>query len=87
MLSGAVKMPVLQSRLGVFTLGSSGSRQAAIVNEDGTINSSSNPAARGSVVSIYTTGAGLPEPAGADNQITGDLPSTLKSSTFVRFSE
>ena len=41
--SSAVKMPVLGSRLGIFTFGPSGTGQAAIVNEDGTINSSFNP--------------------------------------------
>jgi uncharacterized protein (TIGR03437 family) len=33
-----------------------GTGQGAIVNQDGTVNSAANPAARGSVVSIYGTG-------------------------------
>jgi uncharacterized protein (TIGR03437 family) len=82
--SSAVKMPVLGSRLGIFTFGPAGTGQAAIVNQDGTMNSSFNPAAAGSIVSIYATGGGLPLTPGADDQITGDNPSTFKSSLFIR---
>ncbi len=35
------------------------SGQAAATNEDGTVNSAANPAARGSVVALYGTGLGL----------------------------
>ena len=83
-LSNAVNLPVFESRLGIFTLNSSGAGQAAVVNEDGTINSPSNPAAPGSVVSIYATGGGLTQPPGADDQITGDGFTSFKSSTYVR---
>ena len=42
---------------GIFTTtGATG--QAAALNQDGSLNSASNPAARGSVVSIYATGQG-----------------------------
>jgi uncharacterized protein (TIGR03437 family) len=87
--SNAVNMQVLKSRLGVFTLGSSGDGPGAvhgpgaILNEDGTANSPANPAARGSIVSIYATGAGLPQPAAADDQITGDGPSSFTSEVHV----
>jgi uncharacterized protein (TIGR03437 family) len=39
--------------------------QGAIVNEDGTVNSTSNPARAGSIVAIYGTGGGSTNPAGA----------------------
>ena len=42
---------------GIFTL-SAGRGQAAAVNEDGALNSAANPAARGSVVSLFATGEG-----------------------------
>ena len=42
---------------GIFTT-SDGTGPAAAVNEDGSINSASNPATRGSVVSLYATGEG-----------------------------
>ncbi len=83
-LSSAVKMPVVESRLGVFSFGASGSGQAAIVNEDGTVNSSFNPARRGSVVSIYGTGGGLPQSPGENDRITGNNPSTHKSLAYLR---
>ena len=38
------------------------SPQGAIINQDGTINSASNPAAVGSVISIYGTGGGVTDP-------------------------
>jgi uncharacterized protein (TIGR03437 family) len=83
-LSSAVKMPVVESRLGVFSFGASGSGQGAIVNEDGTVNSSFNPARRGSVVSIYGTGGGLPQPPGETDRITGNNPSPHKSLAYLR---
>jgi uncharacterized protein (TIGR03437 family) len=48
---------VVSARPGLFTTGN-GTGQAAAVNEDGTLNSESNPAARGSIVLIYATGQG-----------------------------
>ena len=42
---------------GIFT-SSGATGQAAATNQDGSLNSASNPAARGSVVSIYATGQG-----------------------------
>ena len=37
----------------------SGTGQAAAINQDGSLNSESNPAPRGSIVSIYATGQGF----------------------------
>jgi uncharacterized protein (TIGR03437 family) len=48
---------------GIFTANSAGSGQAAAVNSDGSANSATNPAAAGSLISIYTTGLGLTNPA------------------------
>ena len=46
---------------GIFTI-PGGSGQAAANNQDGTLNSASNPAARGSIVSFYATGQGAGTP-------------------------
>jgi uncharacterized protein (TIGR03437 family) len=54
---------------GIFRWQPGVSGQAAALNEDGTVNSPSNPAARGSVVSIWGTGFGLTDPPCA----TGEL--------------
>jgi uncharacterized protein (TIGR03437 family) len=42
---------------GIFTL-SNGTGQAAANNEDGTVNSTANPVARGSIIVLYATGEG-----------------------------
>ncbi len=50
-------VPVVSAAPGIFTTaGATG--QAAATNQDGSLNSESNPAARGSVVSLYATGQG-----------------------------
>ncbi len=53
---------------GLFSLGSSGSGQGAIYNEDGSLNGTSHPAPRGSVVSLFGTGQGLVSPPVPDGQ-------------------
>jgi uncharacterized protein (TIGR03437 family) len=55
---GPVKVPVVTAAPGIFTLGQTGAGQAAVLNQDGTVNSASNPAARGSTVAVYMTGVG-----------------------------
>jgi uncharacterized protein (TIGR03437 family) len=66
-------MPVLTSRPGIFNLDSSGQGQGAILNEDGSVNSSSNPARRGSVITLYATGGGEAAPGVADGQILSNV--------------
>jgi uncharacterized protein (TIGR03437 family) len=50
----------------VFSLDGSGGGQGAILNQDGSVNSQTNPASRGSVVALFATGAGLTTPASVD---------------------
>jgi uncharacterized protein (TIGR03437 family) len=59
---------------GVFTANQSGSGQAAVLNQDFTVNSSSNPAPAGSIVSIYGTGQGQVSPAVSDGSAAGSSP-------------
>jgi len=54
----------------VFSLSANGGGQGAILNQDGSVNSSNNPASRGSVVAIFATGAGLTKPASVDGHLT-----------------
>jgi len=49
--------PVATAAPAVFT-SANGTGQAAAINQDGSINSASNPAARGSIISLYATGQG-----------------------------
>jgi uncharacterized protein (TIGR03437 family) len=57
----AADIPVAESAPGIFTLG--GTSQAAIVNQDGTVNGLQGAAPAGSIVSIYATGEGIIRPA------------------------
>lgn len=54
----------------VFTSNGSGSGPAAALNQDGTYNSPSSPAPKGSYVVLYVTGEGQTAPAGVTGQIT-----------------
>ena len=55
---------------GVFTRDATGRGQAAALNQDGTLNSPSNPAPRGSIVAVWVTGAGPTDPPQTDGEIT-----------------
>jgi uncharacterized protein (TIGR03437 family) len=67
--SAPVAVAVAASTPGIFSADGSGSGQALIINQDGTINSADQPAAPGSVVVFYATGAGGLSPAGQDGMV------------------
>ena len=69
--SAAWTVPVAASAPGIFTLGSSGAGPAAVLNQDNSVNSASNPAAPGSIIQIYATGEGQTSPPSATGSITG----------------
>jgi uncharacterized protein (TIGR03437 family) len=50
---------VWPARPGLFTADSSGKGFAAALNQDGSVNSPANPAAKGSIVVLYGTGGGV----------------------------
>lgn len=56
---------------GIFTLDSSGSGQAAALNQDGSVNGPANPARAGTIVTLYATGAGQTNPPGVAGRIVG----------------
>src|SRR3954447_3619515 len=68
--SDAVRLPVADSSPAIFTVDHTGAGPAAALNQDYSLNSSSNPAAPGSVVMLYATGEGVTAPAGVDGLIT-----------------
>ena len=73
--------PVAQTAPGVFTVDGS---HAAAVNQDGSINAAANPAAPGSIVSVYATGLGPIGPAQADGTLVGfPLPSNTVQAGVV----
>jgi len=67
--SAPVSVPVAASAPGIFAV-SQGRGQAALLNQDFSVNSAANPAGRGGVVQIYLTGQGATSPAA----VTGRLP-------------
>ncbi len=70
-LSGVFPAPVAGCAPGLFTTGVTGVGQGAILNEDFTVNSEENPAARGSIVMLYGTGEGITDPPAVDGKSAG----------------
>jgi uncharacterized protein (TIGR03437 family) len=54
----------------VFSTDSNGGGQGAILNQDGSVNTHTNPAAPGSEVVLYATGGGITEPTSVDGLLT-----------------
>lgn len=69
--SALFSMNVAAATPGIITADGSGSGQATAFNQDGSVNSSVNPAPAGTVVVLYATGGGQTSPAGVDGSITG----------------
>jgi uncharacterized protein (TIGR03437 family) len=64
---GKVTVPVAASAPAIFTV-SAGTGLAIALNETGRLNSPVDPAARGSIVTLYATGDGVEDPAAADGK-------------------
>ena len=64
---------------GIFTLTGTGKGQAAVVNSDGTINGSTNPAGLGGWLSVYGTGFGVFNAAGTNGlrTVAGNVTATI----------
>jgi uncharacterized protein (TIGR03437 family) len=69
---------------GVFTLNFTGRDQAAALNQDTSLNSEANPAAPGSVLSVYATGGGQTDPPDTTGstaqgmaQVTASISATI----------
>ena len=69
--SAKVELGVAGSMPGIFTAGPAG--QAAALNQDGSLNSSSNGAAPDTIVVIFMNGGGQTTPPGLDGKITSDV--------------
>ena len=72
--SSPVTMPVLPATPAIFSLDGTGGGPGAILNQDGSLNSAANPAARGSIVVLYGTGAGQTNPGGEDGMVSVGSP-------------
>lgn len=67
--SSGVVISVSPAAPGIFAADASGHGQGAIINQDGSLNSTANPAAAGSIVAFWATGAGITNPASGDGTI------------------
>ncbi|HKD09961.1 MAG TPA: IPT/TIG domain-containing protein [Bryobacteraceae bacterium] len=67
--SAVTTLPVGLTAPGIFTADATGSGQAAALNQDGSLNNSSHPAAVGSTIVLYVTGEGQTSPAGVDGKL------------------
>ena len=70
--SDPLTLAVADSVPGIFSIDSSGKGRGAILNQDYGVNSPTNPASAGSIISIYATGEGQTDPDGIDGQVAGD---------------
>jgi uncharacterized protein (TIGR03437 family) len=73
--SALFPVTVVPAVSGIFSADGSGAGQAIVLNQDGGINSPAFPAAPGSVVTLWATGAGQLSPAVIDGAVdAGNLP-------------
>ncbi|HXK05818.1 MAG TPA: hypothetical protein VMS37_25680 [Verrucomicrobiae bacterium] len=68
--SNGVTVNIATTAPGIFTLNSSGTGPGAILNQNQSVNSPSNPDSRGNTVTIYMTGEGQTTPAGVTGKVT-----------------
>jgi uncharacterized protein (TIGR03437 family) len=71
--SAPVSLPVVAATPALFSFSGHGNGQAAILNQDGSVNSSINPAAAGSVIALYVTGLGQTDPASQDGTVASTI--------------
>ena len=75
-VSGAWDVPLAGAAPAIFTIGSTGVGQGAVLNQDSSVNGAANPAARGLVIQIFATGEGQTSPAGQTGAVTGSAGSS-----------
>jgi uncharacterized protein (TIGR03437 family) len=67
--SNSLTVPVGPAAPAIFTANASGRGAGAILNQDYSLNGSTTPAARGSVIQIFATGEGQTHPPGVDGKL------------------
>jgi uncharacterized protein (TIGR03437 family) len=80
--SNDVQLDVVAASPAIFTNFAGGS-DALVLNQDGTLNGASNPAAAGSVVAIFATGAGQMEPAGVTGVPAPGASNSLRATLTI----
>ena len=69
--SNSITVQVAAAAPGAFTFNATGAAQAVAANQDGSFNGPSNPAPKGSYLTIYFTGGGQTNPEGVTGSVTG----------------
>jgi uncharacterized protein (TIGR03437 family) len=72
--SAPLQLRVVDSVPGIYTLTQTGTGQGAILNQNGTVNSTANPEVVGNYIQIFGTGEGQTSPQGVDGLL---LPARL----------
>ncbi len=85
--SGSSKssMDVNPTAPSLFTFDGSGTGALAALNQDGSLNTPDNPAAKGSTIVLFGTGAGLLDKQFPDGQVTGLDLGHVSAPVWVRF--
>jgi large repetitive protein len=73
-LSGEVPVNVSPSLPGVFSIPQNGAGAGVILNQDLSVNTAANPAARQTTIAIFAGGGGQSGPQGLDGSINGTPP-------------
>lgn len=81
--TSAFSVNVTSTAPGLFTLNESGTGEVVAINSDGTVNGTSNAAARGAPVLLYATGEGQTDPPGTDGTIIEEFVRTPRASVSL----
>jgi uncharacterized protein (TIGR03437 family) len=77
-------MPMGEASPALFTANASGSGQVAALNQDNTVNSPTNAAARGEVIQLFGTGQGFVSGAPPDGELaSGLVPTSEKPMVWI----
>jgi uncharacterized protein (TIGR03437 family) len=72
--SDPAMLPVFAAAPGLYTFDGSGRGPGAILNQDSTMNTPTNPADQGSIVTLFGTGGGTTDPLPADGSVIVGKP-------------
>ncbi len=68
--SASFNVDVAPTNPALFAFSQTGAGPGAVLNQNGSLNASTNPAAAGSVIVVYATGEGITAPAAATGSVT-----------------
>lgn len=71
--SSQINLAVAAAAPALFSANQSGTGPGAILNQDNSLNTTANPAAKGSIVILYGTGEGQTNPAGVDGRVAATI--------------